>query len=226
MSSEGGAVPSLRLRDVTVRYGSADAPALDSVSLAVAAGERVALVGPSGAGKTTILSLANGTVEPSSGTVEVLGHDAATLRGRRGRAVRARIGTVPQDHGLVGPLRVAQNVTAGRLGQFSPFEVVRALVRPSDVEGVATVLDRVGIPEKLWERADRLSGGQQQRVAIARALYQEPRLLLADEPVSALDPARSDSVLAVLAGAIDEESDRALVASLHDAPLALRHCTR
>lgn len=101
---------------------------------------------------------------------------------------------------------------------------MKALVRPGPLDEIAHALDRVGIVEKIWERADQLSGGQQQRTAIARALFQHPDLLLADEPVSALDPARSDAVMVELSATVS--SDRALVASMHDAPLALRHCDR
>lgn len=101
---------------------------------------------------------------------------------------------------------------------------MKTLVRPAPMNEIGEVLDRVGIGEKVWDRADQLSGGQQQRTAIARALFQRPDLLLADEPVSALDPARSDAVMAELGAAVD--GDRAMLASMHDAPLALRHCDR
>lgn len=225
-SPTAASLPLLRLHDVTVRYGESGAPALDDVSLEVAAGERVALIGPSGAGKTTILSLANATVLPSDGVVEVMGEDSGSLDSRSGRTTRSLVGTVPQGNALVGPLRVAQNVASGRLGRWNAFESLRALVRPRDVGGIVDVLEQVGIAEKLWERADRLSGGQQQRVAIARTLYQGARLLLADEPVSALDPARSAAVLGVLRDVVGADPRRAMVASLHDAPLALEFCTR
>jgi phosphonate transport system ATP-binding protein len=207
----GGGTPLLDLIDVSVRYGATTTPALCDVSLTVHAGERVALIGPSGAGKTTILSLANALVLPTSGRVEIMGVDSVELGARAHRDVRRLVGTIPQGNALVGPLRVAQNVASGRLGRWGPLESLRALVRPR---------------EKLWDRADQLSGGQQQRVAIARTLFQGARLLLADEPVSALDPARSADVLEVLDSAVRDAPDRALVASLHDAPLALRYCTR
>ncbi len=102
---------------------------------------------------------------------------------------------------------------------------MRTLVRPGPIDEIVAALTAVGIPEKVWDRADQLSGGQQQRTAIARALFQGPDLLLADEPVSALDPTRSDAVMAVL---VETSSvpGRAMVASMHDAPLALRHCDR
>lgn len=224
----------LRFRDVTVRYGSGAGAvaALHGFDVSIGRGEVVGLVGPSGAGKSTILRLAAGLVLPTAGSVEVLGVDT-TLLGRRGqRPVRARVGSVHQAFALVGSLRVAHNVAAGRLGHWGWFRAIRSLVRPGDLDEVRTALDRVGIADKLWERADRLSGGQQQRTAIARVLHQHPDLYLADEPCSALDPARADAVLSVLTEEIRSPhtaaggDGRALVASLHDAPLALRHCDR
>jgi phosphonate transport system ATP-binding protein len=215
----------LSLRGVTVRYSNGDAPAVDDLSLTVYAGERVALIGPSGAGKSTILRLASGLTLPMSGDVSVLGVDSAALGRRTNRSVRSRVGIVSQDFALVGPLRVASNVAAGRLGSWSWPKALRTLVRPGPMEEIIAALTKVGISEKVWDRADQLSGGQQQRTAIARALFQGPDLLLADEPVSALDPARSDAVMATLAES-SAVAGRAMLASMHDAPLALRHCDR
>lgn len=214
----------LALNSVTVRYPNSDRPAIDALSLSIEPGERVALVGPSGAGKSTVLALAAGLVLPTNGTVNVLGVDSAELGKRTHRSERARIGIISQDFALVGPLRVASNVAAGRLGRRSLIGAMKTLVRPGPLDEIVDALARVGISEKLWDRADQLSGGQQQRTAIARALFQGPDLLLADEPVSALDPARSGAVMTELAEAVAE--DRAMVASMHDAPLALAHCDR
>ena len=214
------------LRGVTVRYDGAPTDAIDGLDLTIGAGERVALVGPSGAGKSTVVGLLNGLVAPTAGRVTVLGVDTSVLARRAHRPVRARIATIHQGFALVGPLRVATNVAAGRLAEMHLLAVVRMLVRPRSLDQIVAVLDRLGIADKLWDRTDRLSGGQQQRVAIARALHQEPTLLLADEPVSSLDPARSRAILDVLVDAVSDEPARALVASLHDAPLALSHSTR
>lgn len=219
------AEPLLSLHGVTVRYSNGDPVATDDLSFTVTAGERVALIGPSGAGKSTILRLAAGLTLPTSGEVTVLGVKSGTLGKRANRPVRARVGIITQDFSLVGPLRVAANVAAGRLGQWKWFRAIQTLIRPGPIEEIADALARVGIAEKIWDRADQLSGGQQQRTAIARSLFQNPDLLLADEPVSALDPARSDAVMAVLAEAASLPG-KALIASMHDAPLALRHCDR
>lgn len=215
----------LSFQGVTVRYDGNRVPALDDLNLEVAAGERVALVGPSGAGKSTIIALANGLTLPTRGTVEVFGVDTRHLGHGGHRSTRARIGTVHQDFALVGPLRVVHNVAAGRLGRWGRARALRSLIRPTDLDEIRDRLSLVGIGGKLWDRVDRLSGGQQQRVAIARVLFQEPDLLLADEPVSALDPARSDAVMKVLVAATDGPRS-ALLASLHDAPLAQIHCER
>lgn len=205
-----------------MRYGAT--PALAGVDLAVGAGERVAVVGASGAGKSTLLALANGTVAPTAGTVEVLGHDPAGLRGPALRRLRARVGTVHQHLELPGQLRVVHNVTAGRLASWSAARAAWSLVHPQAVPEAAAALARVDLADRLFERTDRLSGGQRQRVAVARVLLQEPDLVLADEPASALDPVLADRVL----GLLGEVAGRggALVASLHDPVLALRHCDR
>ncbi|MDP8938152.1 MAG: ATP-binding cassette domain-containing protein [Actinomycetota bacterium] len=211
------------LRDVTVRFGAVHA--LEGVDLDVAPGERVALVGPSGAGKSTLLGLLNGTLRPSSGRVEVLGRDLARLRPRELRAVQSRIGAVRQQFDLVGPLRVVHNVNAGRLGQWSLARAAWSLLSPRDVGAIDTALRRVGIPDKLHERIDRLSGGEQQRVALARVLVQDPAAILADEPISSLDPARGREVMDLLRD-LAVERGRTLVVSLHAFEYAVSHCDR
>ena len=216
----------LDFSDVTVHYPNAPTPALDNLTLSVQPGERVALIGPSGAGKSTVLSLATGLTLPNSGTVSVLGLESTELGLRRNRPTRRRVGVVRQDFALVGALRVAQNVSTGRLGTWSMWTALRSLVRPRDIDEITATLNRVGIADKLWERADQLSGGQQQRTAIARALFQDPDLLIADEPVSALDPTRSGAVLEVLTSASLADPNKAVLVSLHDAPLACSHFDR
>lgn len=222
----GSQDPLLQLSNVTVKYNGGADSAVDSLDLVIDPGERVALVGPSGSGKTTILGLANGTVLPTTGTVRILGVDSSVIDRRKYRSTRCRVATVYQDFALVPSLRVAHNVAAGRLGSWTIMHALMSLVRPAAREEVLEVLHVVGIPEKLWARTDSLSGGQQQRVAIARALFQQPDLLLADEPVSSLDPARSRAILDVLVDAVERAPSRTLVASIHDAPLALSHFDR
>ncbi|MEE8526085.1 MAG: ATP-binding cassette domain-containing protein [Thermoanaerobaculia bacterium] len=191
------------------------------VELEIAAGERVGIVGPSGAGKTTLLRLLNGTLRPASGSVKVGGEDLRDHSRRQLRRVRSHIGTVHQDLSLIPNLRVVQNVLAGKIGRLSLLGAMRLLfLTPrAEVRRVYELLDRVGIAEKLYERTDRLSGGQMQRVAIARALFQEPAALLADEPVSSVDPARARDTVALLAE-ISRERSLTLCVSLHNLELA------
>lgn len=211
--------PAVSLRGVTVRFG--DRCALREVDLDVRPGERVALVGPSGAGKTTLLSVVNGTVRPDSGTAVVLGVDPA----RADRRTRSRVGTVHQGLYLAGPLQAIHNVNAGRLARWSLARAVRSLARPVDVGLATAVLARVGIGDKVHQRTDRLSGGEQQRVAIARMLVQDPDVMLADEPISALDPARGREVVDLLC-ALAEEDSRSLLMSLHAFDVAVATCDR
>jgi len=217
--------PTLALDRVTVRYASVTA--LDNITLSIPPGERVGLVGPSGAGKTTLLRLFNGSVRPTAGTATVLGDDVAGLSGRALRRLRSRVGFVHQDLSLVPSQRVIRNVLAGKLGQRSLPGVVRMMLLPTRSETLAVhrILDRVGIAEKLYERTDRLSGGQRQRVAVARALYQDPAVLLADEPVASVDPARARDTVDLLTS-ISRESGLTLCMSLHNLDLAREYFPR
>jgi phosphonate transport system ATP-binding protein len=211
------------LRTVQVRYGSL--LAVDDLDLTVTAGERVAVVGPSGAGKSTVLALCTAAVQPTSGTVEVLGQALASSTPRQLAAVRRRVGTLYQRLHLVGRLRVIHNVNAGRLGVWPWWRALVSLVRPLEVGAARQALARTGIGDKVFVRTDELSGGEQQRVALARLLVQDPELVLADEPVSSLDPARAEEVLRLLCETVTGR-ERTLLVSLHDFDLALRHCDR
>ncbi|MCB9465235.1 MAG: ATP-binding cassette domain-containing protein [Candidatus Eisenbacteria bacterium] len=209
----------LSVRNASVRFGTT--VALDGVDLAIKAGESVALVGPSGSGKTTLLRLLGAVLSPTAGSVRIDGTDVAQRSPRDLRALRSRIGTVPQDLRLVPELRVYQNVAAGRVGRRSFLGLTRDLLFPAQatLTEIHTLLDRVGIEEKLYHRVDQLSGGQRQRVAVARALYQEPELLLADEPVSSVDPARARDALELLCK-VAAEHHLTFVTSLHHIDLA------
>jgi len=214
---------TVTLRQVSVTFGQTRP--LAGVDLRVDAGERVALVGPSGAGKTTLLRMCLGTVAPSAGDVWVLGRRLAGCTAGQIRDVRRRIGTIHQQFQLVGPLRVVHNVNAGRLGSWRLYRALWSLVRPLEVDDVRLALRRVGIEDKIFERTDRLSGGEQQRVALARVLVQRPDLVLADEPVSSLDPARRAEVMRLLTGVV-ADGQRSLLVSLHDFDIARRTCDR
>lgn len=214
-----------RLEGVCVAFGPLRA--LEKVDLTVDPGEAVALVGPSGAGKTTLLRLLNGSLRPTSGRVVVAGEVLSALPAGELRRLRAAIALVHQDLRLVPELRVVKNVLAGRLGRWSLARSMRVMLLPpwELVAEVHEILERVGIPDKLYQRTDRLSGGQCQRVAVARALFQEPRALLADEPVSSVDPARARDTVALLVE-VCRERRLTLCVSLHNLELAREHFPR
>lgn len=195
--------------------------ALQGVSLAARSGERLAIIGPSGAGKTTLLRVLGAALRPGEGEVQVLGASPWRLPAAPLRQLRARIGTVHQSPPIAPRLRVVTAVLAGRLGEWSTARALASLLRPADLAGAHAALARLSLEDRLFERCDRLSGGQLQRVGIARALYQRPALLLADEPVSALDPTLADATLRELV-AQSEDTGATFVASLHAVDLALR----
>ncbi|MEE9385637.1 MAG: ATP-binding cassette domain-containing protein [Nannocystaceae bacterium] len=184
----GAQIPSdaaVVLDKVCHRFGASQV--LRDVSFSIARGERVALLGPSGAGKTTLLRLIAAALPPTEGVVRTLGQDTATLSGRQLRRLRRRVGFLHQSDNLVPQLRVVHNVGLGRVGHWGRIRALWSLVWPQDVDRIRAALDQVELADRLWDYPDTLSGGEQQRVAIARLLVQEPALVLADEPASALD---------------------------------------
>lgn len=215
--------PIFEVRQVNQRFGAF--PALAHLSFQIFEGERVALVGSSGAGKSTLLRLLNGTLYPTEGEVLALGYSLGKLSPRQLRRVQRHIGTIYQQFHLVDTLQVIHNVNAGHLGHWSFFKAMLSLVYPQEVGTALHALERVGIPEKIYTRTDQLSGGQQQRVAIARVLVQNPLVILADEPVSSLDPERSREVMQLLSNLVQEQG-KTLVVSLHSVDLALEFCDR
>ena len=212
------------LQDVRKRFDDGTL-ALEGISLTVGRGEHVAFIGPSGAGKTTLVRILNLTLRPTSGTVRLDGVNVAALSGGQLRRARTRIGTVYQQQNLVGRMRVVHNVLAGHLGRWSVTTAVASLIRPRAAPDAARALAQVGIPEKLWARTDELSGGQQQRVAIARVLVQDPDVILADEPVSSVDPTLAVTIVTLLRD-LSAESRKTLVMNLHSVELALTYFPR
>jgi phosphonate transport system ATP-binding protein len=200
-------------------------PALSGVNLQIQAGEMVALAGPSGAGKSTLIRLLNGTLVPTSGVIRALGNDLAELSPPRLRKLQGQIGTIYQQFHLVENLRVVHNVNAGALSSWSFFKSLVSLIHPLQVEEAVQALAQVGIPEKLYERTDQLSGGEQQRVSIARVLLQDPDVILADEPISSLDPERSREIIDLLRD-LSLYTGKTMVISLHAIEYALSHCER
>jgi phosphonate transport system ATP-binding protein len=214
---------SLLIETVTKRYGTT--LALDGVSFVVDPGEFVALLGPSGAGKSTLFRCVTRLVAPDTGVVRVLGRDMSALGGQELRLARRDVGLIFQQFNLIGRLSAMDNVLAGRMGHASTLRVMLRQFTRADRQLALAALDRVGLLERAGQRADSLSGGQQQRVAIARVLAQQARLLLADEPVSSLDPQSAENVLGILRN-IARETGIAVVCALHQVDLARRYADR
>ncbi|WP_165675594.1 phosphonate ABC transporter ATP-binding protein [Metapseudomonas otitidis] len=214
---------TVRLTGVGLRLGQVRA--LDGIDLHIEAGERVAVIGPSGAGKSSLLNLLATALQPDSGTVELLGEVPWRLAGRARQRLRTRIGLIHQAPPLPSRQRVVTAVLAGRLGRWGTLRGLASLLHPRDVPGARAALATLGLADKLFAQCGQLSGGQLQRVGIARVLYQQPELLLADEPVSAMDPVLADHTLETLCRHAGERGVT-LVASLHAVELALAHFPR
>ncbi len=183
------------------------------------------LIGLSGSGKSTLLRCINRLVEPTAGRVVFDGQDVTAARGADLRRIRRQMGMIFQQFNLVRRSSVFANALSGRLGYRSTLATMSGRASHDDIELAFENLQRVGILEKTYQRADALSGGQQQRVGIARALMQKPRLMLADEPVASLDPATSHSVMKYLEE-INKNDGITVICSLHFLSLARRYGSR
>ena len=221
MTIAGAEQPLVKASGISKCYSQI--PALASLNLSVMQGERVAVAGPSGSGKTTLLYLLAGILQPDTGSLAIDGK--ALARVKPGRELSRLVGMVHQQYDLVPHLPVMHNVLAGRLGQWGLLRSAASLVWPQDRQLAEAALERMGIADKIWERTSHLSGGEQQRAAIARLMVQSPRVVLADEPVASLDPARAGDMLRLLTDLTDG-TGRALIVSLHSPELIRRFCTR
>lgn len=219
---------NLELRGVSARHPAAArgaAPALAGLSFKAGAGEQIAVIGPSGAGKTTLLQVLACALPPQSGSFTLDEGDPWQLRRPQLRRLRGSLFLAPQVPPLPPRQRVVTAVLAGRLPHIGLAHSLRSLFYPTAIAQADAALAAFDLSDKLFARVDRLSGGERQRVGLARALVAQARLLLVDEPLSALDPARAEQALATLSAAA-REKHATLVATLHDVPLALRHFPR
>ncbi|MCO4771880.1 MAG: phosphonate ABC transporter ATP-binding protein [Deltaproteobacteria bacterium] len=216
--------PAARTDALHLRYPDGTR-ALAGVTTAFAPGEFVAVLGPSGAGKSTLLRCLSGALSPSEGEVWFGDERIDTLRGEARRQHRARVAMIFQQFHLVPRLSVLANVLAGSLGRDrSPRTWLRQFPKEAQAEARGH-LARVGLADLEERRADQLSGGQKQRVAIARALCQHPSMLLADEPIAALDP-RSASQVMDLVAALNRDDGLTVIANLHHVDVATKYASR
>jgi phosphonate transport system ATP-binding protein len=214
----------LDIRDLRVVYSNGH-EALQSVSIQAEAGQIVAIIGRSGAGKSTLLRCINGMQRPTSGTIMLDGEPISAMSEAQLMVARCRIGFIWQEYNLVERLPVMLNVLSGRLGYNRG---ARSLVGYFDRSHRAVALrnlERVNLLEKADQRSDRLSGGEKQRVSIARAISQEPKILLADEPVASLDPELARVVLSDLARIAREDRVLTLI-NIHHVDLAREFADR
>lgn len=212
----------IEIRGLSKRYGSLQA--LDNVDLQVQPGEFCVVLGPSGAGKSTLLACINRLVTPDAGEITVGPHSRPATRAAL-RALRRDVGMVFQDHNLVPRLSVLKNVLLARLPYLSTLTSILQCFPQRDIDLALDCLRRVDLADRAWSRSDRLSGGQQQRVGIARAIAQQPKVILADEPVASLDPHSARTVLGDLRRAARELSVSVLC-NLHQVPYATEFADR
>ncbi len=214
----------IRFTDASVVYRGG-VKALNNVSLQINRGEFVVVVGLSGAGKSTLIRTVNGLVPLTGGSVEVLGRSVTGSSKRQLRQLRAEIGMIFQSFNLVKRTSVMNNVLMGRMHATPTARSVLGLYSAADHEIAFDALERVEILEKAYVRASNLSGGQQQRVSIARALAQQPKIMLADEPVASLDPPTANVVMRDLQR-INRELGITTIVNLHFLDLARRYADR
>lgn len=217
-------VDAVVINDLDFRHPDGDGPALAIPELRIPHGQRVALIGASGAGKSTLLRLLDGRLRGWRGSCAVLGHQLDPAR-RPPRDWRRSTGFVFQEFALVERETVHRNVRNGRLGYAPPLLSLLGRFGPSDGIAVDRAIEDVGMQDYVERRVDRLSGGQRQRVAIARCLAQEPTLVLADEPISNLDPVTAEDILALLRDGAAARG-ATLVVSSHQPQLVGRYVDR
>jgi phosphonate transport system ATP-binding protein len=213
----------LRIDKVTKTFGTNTA--VDAASFIVDKPMMIGIIGRSGAGKSTLLRMLNRLTDTSSGEISFDGLDVTALRGAAKRNWQSQCAMIFQQFNLVPRMDVVSNVLHGTLNRRSTVSTMFNLYPDEDIHRAIDILERLGIAEHAPKRAEALSGGQHQRVAIARALMQDPRIILADEPIASLDPMNAQVVMQSLRD-IHEQDGRMVVANLHTLDTARRYCDR
>jgi phosphonate transport system ATP-binding protein len=213
----------LKIDQLTKRFG--DNIAVNAANITVDKPTMIGIIGRSGAGKSTLLRMVNCLSDATTGSITFEGEAITELRGAAKRHWQSRCAMIFQQFNLVPRMDVVSNVLHGTLNRRSTVSTLFNLFPQSDIHKAIEILDRLGIAEQAPKRADALSGGQQQRVAIARALMQDPKIILADEPIASLDPMNAQVVMQSLR-TIHEEDGRMVIANLHTLDTARRYCDR
>lgn len=213
----------LQIDTLTKRFG--DKTAVDAANISVDKPTMIGIIGRSGAGKSTLLRMLNRLSDATTGSITFEGKEITSLRGAAKRDWQSRCAMIFQQFNLVPRMDVVSNVLHGTLNKRSTVSTLFNLYPQADIHKAIEILDRLGIAEQAPKRAEALSGGQQQRVAIARALMQDPKIILADEPIASLDPMNAQVVMQSLRD-IHEEDGRMVIANLHTLDTARRYCDR
>jgi len=215
----------IKIENLSYVYKGCTEKALKNINLDIDKGERIALLGHSGSGKTTLMNCINRIIKPTSGKIFIEGKDIANANSKELREIRKKIAVIFQGFNLIGRETVLQNVLNGRLGHLSTLRTFFNQFKEEDYKITEESLKAVGLWHKKDERVNELSGGQKQRVAIARALSQNPKIILADEPVSNLDPKLIKTILFLLQK-VCKEKGITLITSLHFVELIKEHFPR
>ena len=211
---------TFQLQEICVQHPEAhQVRALSRITLTIKAGEQVALIGPSGAGKTSLLHAMACAIQPEQGSLQLFGTHPWSLTSKERHQLRSRLFLAPQTPPLPPRQRVITAVLAGKLPQWSTWQALRSLIKPAEPLIAYEALSHFHLQEKLYHRVDRLSGGERQRCALARALVSNAQAFLMDEPLSALDPALAIQTLNVLQTKA-RERHATLICSLHQVELA------
>jgi phosphonate transport system ATP-binding protein len=213
----------LQIQNLTKTFGATRA--VDQVTLDIPEGQMVGIIGRSGAGKSTLLRLINRLLEPSQGSLHFHGKTVTGLKGRELLAWRADCAMIFQQFNLVNRLDVLTNVLIGRINSHGTLSSLAKRFTAAERALAIAALDRLDLADQALQRADTLSGGQQQRVAIARAILQNPKVILADEPIASLDPRNATKVMEALA-AINREDGLTVLCNLHTLDTARSYCDR